>query len=236
MIEKLHPALPKSGAIYKDMVMELNAIQTEAKQRKLSKKQYLERIIALSQKIDERLVNEIAPLISGEALSPLTADDKFYELGFAAHEEAAKNPSDRSAANDAAVAALMEFDSAHRLHTPLKTVGDRHFAGDRQSTHDHMRLQIDRELVRYGDGLPPFKGNIDHRILMRRGLAYGLEKATAEELAEFFDLYCPCGKDGHDASDLGKLRKRLLIEAAQVREAVPPNYSRTNQQIATDEP
>ncbi len=228
MNEKLHPALLKAAAIFKDIVTERNAIQTEAKQRKLSKKQYWERITALSQKIDERLANEVGPLISGEALSPLTADDKFYELSFAAHEEAAKNPSDRSAALDAAVALLMEFDSAHRFHMPLKTIGDRHFAGDRQSTYDYLRLQIDRERVRYGDGLPPFKGNVDHRILMRRGLAYGLKEVTAEELAEFFDLFCPCGKDGHDASDLGKLRKRLLAEAAQAREAAIPKYTGTN--------
>jgi hypothetical protein len=66
---------------------------------------------------------------------------------------------------------------------------------------------------------------------MRRGLAYGLGKATANELAEFFDLFCACGKDGHDASGLAKHRKELLAEVAELRDAVTPKFSGTNQRI-----
>lgn len=59
--------------------------------------------------------------------------------------------------------------------------------------------------------IKPFQGNIYHADLMQLGLSFasGMEKLTAEELADCFEAYCPCGKI-HDADALKKQRARLL--------------------------
>jgi hypothetical protein len=65
--------------------------------------------------------------------------------------------------------------------------------------------------------IKPFQGGIYHRDIFQFGLSFasGMEKLTGEELAEFFDFYCPCGKT-HDARALQKQLVRLLkdLEAA----------------------
>jgi hypothetical protein len=37
----------------------------------------------------------------------------------------------------------------------------------------------------------------------------GVEELTQEELADFFDKYCPCGAKGHDPDALKKHRGRF---------------------------
>jgi hypothetical protein len=65
--------------------------------------------------------------------------------------------------------------------------------------------------------IKPFQGNPYHSDLLQFGLSFGsgMEKLTAEELADCFDFYCPCGKC-HDADALKKQRARVikLLKAA----------------------
>ena len=54
-----------------------------------------------------------------------------------------------------------------------------------------------------------FKTNARHNILMLYGLAGGLERLTSQELADFFDKFCPCGET-HTVEVLRRLRRKLL--------------------------
>jgi len=225
MKAKLHPVLPKIASIYKDGVRELMAVQKE----KLPRDRYWGRVAAIDAKTTERLANEVAPLISGTQLSALTATDLFYKGSFASLEASAQNPGDASAELEAIITPLKEFDAEHRFREPLQQIAEEHTFGKFESTKKFLRLEADWQSVRYGSGLPPFKGNIDHRILMIYGLGYGLENATADELAEFFDMFCPCESETHDADDLRKLRKSILTDARKAREAAMPKFSGTNQ-------
>lgn len=54
-----------------------------------------------------------------------------------------------------------------------------------------------------------FKADLDHMDIFLWGLGMGLERLTAQELADFFEENCWCGKT-HDADALKKQRKRIL--------------------------
>jgi len=84
-----------------------------------------------------------------------------------------------------------------------------------------MRLEQDRQDVRYKLKMSPPKGNIDHRIIMQTGLGLGLEKLSAVQLESYCNQFCPCGKD-HDADDLRKLRNRILEEGRAAHAAINP--------------
>ena len=60
-------------------------------------------------------------------------------------------------------------------------------------------------------GIKPFQGNMYHSDLMEIGLSFasGIEELTSEELADCFEVYCPCGKT-HDADALKKQRARVI--------------------------
>lgn len=55
----------------------------------------------------------------------------------------------------------------------------------------------------------PIKSDRLHLAVFEMGLGLGLEKLTAEELADCFQEVCPCGKE-HDADALKKQRARFL--------------------------
>ena len=63
-----------------------------------------------------------------------------------------------------------------------------------------------------------FKTNARHNILMLFGLAGGLERLTSQELADFFDRFCPCGET-HTVEVLRRLRRKLLKVLERGREA-----------------
>ncbi len=54
-----------------------------------------------------------------------------------------------------------------------------------------------------------FKIDRPHFNLMGFGLDFGLDKLTADELADCFDALCTCGM-GHDPENLRKLKARIL--------------------------
>lgn len=50
----------------------------------------------------------------------------------------------------------------------------------------------------------------EHWDLIMMGLDFGIEKLTADELADFADAECPCGSHEHSPENLRKLRDRML--------------------------
>jgi hypothetical protein len=226
MSEKIHPALFAAAAIYKSGVAELKEIQA----LKLPKEGYWERVAALDRKISARLTAEVGP-ISPKRATRLAGSDAFYSGSIEMLKKSTRKRS-RSTEDLRAdyVLGLMEFDAEHRYHTPLQNIVEKHVSGDRSSTTKFLRLEIDRESVRYGDGLPPFKGNIDHRILMQTALEFGFDNLTADQQAEFFDHFCPCDVISHDADDLRHLRERILKAGRQARARMTPKFTGVNQQ------
>jgi hypothetical protein len=55
----------------------------------------------------------------------------------------------------------------------------------------------------------PFKGNLEHSNIFESFWGLGIERLTEEELADFFDKYCPCGLEAHDPNALTKHRRRF---------------------------
>ncbi len=71
------------------------------------------------------------------------------------------------------------------------------------------RIIVEGNKLRYGEKVPGFKHDLDHGALIEIGLPLGLDKLTAEELADCFDKVCFCGQE-HSADALKKQRKRLI--------------------------
>jgi hypothetical protein len=65
-------------------------------------------------------------------------------------------------------------------------------------------------LIGFGgdDFIPKPKVNFLHRELLEIASSLGLNELTAEGLAEFYNDFCPCGKD-HNGEAIRKLSKRL---------------------------
>lgn len=78
-----------------------------------------------------------------------------------------------------------------------------------------------RTIVFKKGSIKPFRHGIYHQDIFQFGLSFasGMENLTGEELAAFFDAFCPC-KEIHDAGALQKQLKRLLkdLEAAAPKE------------------
>ena len=105
--------------------------------------------------------------------------------------------------------AMLEFFHFQRHRRPLS-------ADLKASTMDGEALKRlgrtfgDYGMALSGDGpIKPGKGNQDHADIFIFGLEMGLEKLTADELAEFFNENCWCGNPDHDAAALKKHRKRI---------------------------
>jgi hypothetical protein len=124
---------------------------------------------------------------------------------------------------------MAEFDAEHRFLTPLVSIIEDHASGERVASERYVKLLANNQRVRYGDGLPPMRGNLDHRIIMKNGLGLGLEKLNSSALASFYDSFCPCEVETHDEDDLRKLRERIFKETVSAYARVVPKFSGTNQ-------
>lgn len=73
-----------------------------------------------------------------------------------------------------------------------------------------QRTIADLEQLRCGKGpILPFKFQIEHADIFLTLWGLGIEKLSPEEMADFFDRFCPCGCDGHDPSALKNQRRRF---------------------------
>lgn len=89
--------------------------------------------------------------------------------------------------------------------------------GDVNAYRRVMRIGEYYQRRRFSQGpMKPAKGDPDHSDLLEMGLDMGLDKLSPEELADFFDTFCPCGKI-HDPDALKKqrLRTRKALRAIE---------------------
>jgi hypothetical protein len=83
-------------------------------------------------------------------------------------------------------------------------------SGDLEAYRRVTRISEDYERLRFGKGpIKAAKGNPDHSALFKLGLDLGLNRLSAEELADCFEAVCPC-RDSHDADTLKKQRSRFV--------------------------
>jgi hypothetical protein len=82
--------------------------------------------------------------------------------------------------------------------------------GDWDASRRIQRTLADAEQLRCGGGpIMPFKGgNPDHLDMFQTLWNLGIQRLDAEELADFFDKYCPCGKP-HYANSVNRYRDRF---------------------------
>ena len=161
----------------------------------------------------ERLNQLVSPL---HATEQETQRDAFYALSLSAIE---KKPIEISGLqvfydgppidNPARLWLLnmMEFLAEHRCGRPLYQLVAEDRAGVKDSSEKMQRIMQDAHKLRYGEPIKPTKGKVDHRVIFDFGMRRGLEKLTAEELAYFFDEFCPFCLDKHDPDALRRQRK-----------------------------
>lgn len=124
-------------------------------------------------------------------------------------------PTDQSPDEAYNLAAYIHFS---RHGESLRAASAKDEQGDIKAWQRIARTGEDfRRTVHNKGGIKPFQGDEIHRQLLEIILCFEKERLTAEELAEWLDRYCACGRD-HDASaarkQLARLRKELETAAA----------------------
>jgi hypothetical protein len=76
------------------------------------------------------------------------------------------------------------------------------------------------ERIRCGKPIRPFKGNLEHQSMFESFWGFGIERLNPDELADFFDQFCPCASEGHDPDALKKHRARF---ARSIAPSIKPN-------------
>lgn len=187
IVAKCHPAIFELGRVYKEFSEAQKSIGPNAPR---------ELIESLETRLDKQL-EEIERKYSGPAQP---APNQFAaQIIFS--DAALKSESDT-------------LGNAELLHwarhkVPLKQDLERIESRDWEATRRFSRTNLDWERLRCGKGpIQPFKGDTEHSEMFQGFWGFGIEKLAPEELAEFFDAYCPCGRD-HDAKSLANQKRRL---------------------------
>ncbi len=198
---KVHPAFIDIAKNYCELVEGIEKLKNEPNKAKFAelKDRALGRIVELSRRYRDwpEGIDRIHSLIHvTEPTAPI--------------EEAVKQPT------SAHFGALLEWLAWVRFGRPLWQLTQEDAAGNREASKMIERIIVEGNKLRYGEKVPGFKRDLDHNALMERGLPLGLDKLTAEELADCFDEVCSCGQE-HTGDALKKQRKRLIkaIEAAE---------------------
>jgi len=125
----------------------------------------------------------------------------------------------RDVANESDAEGIAEWLHFERHRVTMKADLDERQKGSWPATQRVLRTANDLERLRCGKKIYPFKGDLEHSCMFRNLWGFGLEKLTPEELADLFDLYCPCGCEGHDPDSLKKQRNRFrdLLEEVLTR-------------------
>jgi hypothetical protein len=106
---------------------------------------------------------------------------------------------------------VSEWIHFERHRTPLKVDVEKRSAKDYEASRRILRTADDLEALRCNRKIQAFKGGeIEHRSMFETLWGFGVENLTPEELALFFDEYCPCGKV-HDPDALKKSRNRFRL-------------------------
>lgn len=208
---KLHPAFIEIADANKRVMLALASILKNAKEAeealgsRITPQQKIEianRVISEHDKLLELSANEIADI--DNRYKPLPESTLCYpyltDLG----------PGHRSA--DSESRALFEWLHWERHHESLTNATEADNRGDLSAWDRIARTARDWRTIFHKKGaIKPFQGGTYHQDIFQIGLSFasGMEKLTGEELAEFFDFFCPC-MTIHDARALQKQLARLL--------------------------
>jgi hypothetical protein len=219
---KLHPAFVEMADAYRKFMVEFEAILEEARRSEeaagpnMSSGQKLRiaaRVVSSRDELTSRFDKKIAeidnrhkPLEPSPLCYPyLSLTDLPKEIS---HEE-----------RDAQT--LFEWIHWERHHESAKKDAEADSQGDLDAFERLSRTGREWRIITFKKGpIKPFQGGIYHQDLLGMGLSFasGMEKLTAEELADFFDTYCPCDTEIHDS---GALRKQCLRLIEDLERAVP---------------
>jgi hypothetical protein len=209
---KVKPSLIGFAGIYKQIVCGSLEI---AKLPPAQREQLLRSVDPTDRSVEEKL-----EILGENAWSEeeLTRVDPFYVLTFSALtgrsfrigeiDIAYSSIPNENPAN-AWLLMMMEFVSEQRFGRPLYQLVAEDRKGVKESSEKMQRIMQDGHKLRYGETIEATKGKIDHRIMFSFGLALGLDNLSCEELASFFDEFCPTCQKEHDPDSLCRQRDNL---------------------------
>lgn len=195
ILKKCHPALFDLAALWKESISEF---------KRLGSNPPKERLAELEQELDNRL-QEIQAKYSGP-LPP--APNTFAAQTIFRNDE-----------NISEVDGIADWIHFDRHKIPLKHDLERRRNKDWNSTNRVLRTVTDMEQLRCGKPIRPFKGNLEHQGMFENFWGFGIERLSPEELADFFDQFCPCANEGHEPDALKKHRARF---ARSIASAISP--------------
>jgi hypothetical protein len=194
---KLQPALLEMAQLFKECIQALESLGPNASR---------ELAASIEARLDERL-EEIKTRYSGPVQLPKNSFPCEIVFPF----ESARDD------GEIAVASALHWE---RHKVPLAQDIERMNMRDGEATRRILRTMADYEAIRCEQKKPkPFKGKIDHSNLFQIGLGpLGLQNLTAEELAIFFDRFCPSCREAHNANALRRQRAEFLRALEQESE------------------
>jgi hypothetical protein len=105
---------------------------------------------------------------------------------------------------------VLEWLHFERHGIPFKHDEEDAMKGDWGASRRVQKTIADAEQLRCGKGpIKRFQGNLEHSNMFETMWGLGIERLTEEELAAFFDKYCPCGIESHNPDALGNHRERF---------------------------
>ncbi|HEV2304367.1 MAG TPA: hypothetical protein VGR93_02515 [Candidatus Acidoferrales bacterium] len=200
-MSKCHPAIFELASLLKECIEATNQLGPNAP------KELIEKIEAKidngSQQIMEKYSGPVQPTPNTFAAQIIFSDAAF------------KSDSDEQG--------IAEWIHFQRHKIPAKVDAEGRARKDYDAGRRTLRTASDLEQLRCGKGpLRPFKGDLDHQTMFEALWGFGIEKLSPEELADFFDSYCPCGlgTDGSEVHDPDALKKQKARFQKILRRAV----------------
>lgn len=187
ILMKCHPALFELAPLWKGSIMAVQALGSNPAK---------ERVAEVERKFENRL-QQIHRKYSGPIPAPpgtFAAQSIFR--------------ADANMSDDDGIADWIHFER-HKI--PLKDDLLKRRRNEWSSTGRVLRTITDLERIRCGKRILPFKGNMEHGNMFENFWGFGLEKLSPDELADFFDWFCPCKCEGHDPDALKKHRARFKL-------------------------
>jgi len=214
---KLHPAFIEMADLYKEfsLALAMTLAQAKSEERGLGRKitsedklRIAKRVIAKREELVQRFDKEIVDINSRhKSLSASTLCFPYMtELG------------QENQSADTEARTFAEWLHWERHHESLQNAAEADKQGDISAWDRIARTLRDWRTIVFKKGaIRPFQGGTYHQDIFQFGLSFasGMEKLTGEELADFFDSFCPCEKI-HDARALQRQLARLVkdLEAA----------------------
>jgi len=107
----------------------------------------------------------------------------------------------------------------------IKELVQQSAAGSPKASTQLLNLMRDYDRWRFGKPHRRQSGSkfdLNHHSLMTSGLDLGLDRLTADELADCFDELCSCGKE-HSPENLRKLRERMIKALERIKTGAKAN-------------